>query len=151
MPHIRVRGRLKSPPQSAAPLQEGRLSTRLCLCLSTSQLMAGSIIPLCSGLIFGHSADFNDRYRRNVLIPLCSGLIFGQKWDAEYEADTVLIPLCSGLIFGRFLPSRRSRRQVLIPLCSGLIFGLHMMTPEQLRDGLNPFMLRADIRTVAHP
>ena len=59
----------------------------------------------------------------------------------------VLIPLISGQLFGRPLLSCDLRGLVLIPLISGQLFGHTTAMPWQEAAGLNPFDIRATVRT----
>ena len=69
---------------------------------------------------------------------------------SDQYGGKVLIPLISGQLFGPRRLSTMLSPCVLIPLISGQLFGL-LQTEVQSVRGLNPFDIRATVRTPRRP
>ena len=100
---------------------------------------------MISGLVFGPLDVTALDVAAVVLIPLISGLVFGHERHTQTASSVVLIPLISGLVFGRQPKTVTGDLLVLIPLISGLVFGRNLKRRPQRMPCLNPFDFRAGI------
>ena len=129
-------------PRRAVPLESGHVAGRT---TNTKSASGGSLNP------FEIRAPARRRVRRHalVLIPLKSGHVSGPKpCGRHHQAPEVLIPLKSGHVSGHPGLPDLAGVHVLIPLKSGHVSGLGSPATLSSPSSLNPFEIRACVRTV---